>query len=352
MEYTSKAEVQDAHNTLWATFAAGHTKELAWRRWQLKQLWWLVDENQDALLEALRADLGRHDFESHHTDLAALRRDLLRTLACLPRWAADTRVPAAGGGGAPGWVLATAGRARVRHEPLGVALIIGAWNFPLLLLLQPLVAALAAGNCVVLKPSELAPACQRLLQELVPLYMDGSAVRVVTGGARETAELLTLRFAHIFFTGSAAVARHVATAAAKHLTPTVLELGGQAPAVVSARADLALAAKRVAYAKFLNAGQICLSVNHVLVDPAVHDEFVRLLAESFDRFLPARSQAIVRIVNERHWDRIAGLLDRTAGTVAYGGQRDRAERFIQPCIVTGVQLDGIPPPPPRSAVCA
>ena len=342
MQYTSTAEVLDTHSTLWATFATGRTKELAWRLWQLKQLWWLVDENQDALLAALRADLGRHDFESHATDLSALRRDLLNTLANLPRWAADERVPA-GGGGTPGWLLATTGHAHVRREPLGVALIIGAWNFPVLLVLQPLVAALAAGNCVVLKPSELAPACQQLLQELVPRYMDAAAVRVVTGGARETAELLTLRFAHIFFTGSTAVARHIAAAAAKHLTPTVLELGGQAPAVVSACADVSLAAKRVAYAKFMNAGQICLSVNHVLVDPAVHDEFVRLLAEWFDRFLPARSQAIVRIVNERHWDRVASLLDRTAGTVVYGGHRDRAQRFIQPCIVTGVQLDGIYP---------
>jgi aldehyde dehydrogenase (NAD+) len=221
-----------------------------------------------------------------------------------------------------------------------VALIIGAWNFPFLLLLQPLIAAIAAGCCVVLKPSELAEASQSLLERLVGKYLDRSAIRLVTAGPAETGKILERRFNHIFFTGSSKVARFVTAAAAKHLTPVVLELGGQGPAIVTASANVDLAAKRIAYGKFLNAGQICLSVNHVFVDPSIHDELVERLGYWFNQYLDGSYENYVRIVNQRNFDRLKTMLDRTDGKITYGGKIDRDERLIAPTVVTGVSIQG------------
>ena len=155
--------------------------------------------------------------------------------------------------------------------------MIGTWNFPFVLALAPVLAAISAGNCVVIKPSELAVTSQTLLAKLVPQYLDQSAIRLVTGGPAETGRILERKFNHIFFTGSSTIARHITSAAAKHLTPTVLELGGQGPAIVTGSANIDLSAKRLALSKVLNAGQICLSANHVFVDPAIHDQFVERL---------------------------------------------------------------------------
>jgi aldehyde dehydrogenase (NAD+) len=213
-------------------------------------------------------------------------------------------------------VTGTLGRARIRKEPLGVALIIGAWNFPFYLLLSPMISAISAGCCVMVKPSELAPASQDLIARLVTKYLDQSAIRVVTGGPAETSKILEQRFNQIFFTGSNKTARYITTAAAKYLTPTVLELGGQGPAIVTASADIDLAAKRIALGKFMNAGQICLTVNHVFVEPLIHDKFVERLGFWFDRFGDGdSSEQISRIINERNYDRLISVLEKTQGKI-------------------------------------
>ncbi|EXJ90169.1 aldehyde dehydrogenase (NAD+) [Capronia epimyces CBS 606.96] len=336
--YSSREEVESKLSTLRKTFRSGKTKDLAFRKWQLKQFWWLVTENEDKICQALAKDLNRTEFETYGSDILGLKQDILDHIEHLEEWAAD-EIPDAG------FLFGTLGKARVRKEPLGVALIIGAWNFPFLLLLQPMIAAIAAGCTVLLKPSELSRETEATLVSLVPQYFDPTAYAIVTGGPQEMQHILSLKFDHIFFTGSASVARHIAAAAAKHLTPTVLELGGRGPAIVGRTADLSIAAKRVAYAKFMNAGQICLSVNHVFVDPAVHDQFVAQLILWNDRFHGAdkskgkgEPSQMGKIVNERHYDRLQSILNKTHGDIVYGGSGDRAALQFKTTVVDGVHI--------------
>jgi aldehyde dehydrogenase (NAD+) len=348
-QFTTHQEFEDAYHLLFKTFATRKTKSLEWRKWQLKQLWWMIDDNEKAITDALSADLWRHEMESLASDILGLKTDILEHIEHLEEWAADERPENAG------LLFGRLGNARVRKEPLGVSLVIGAWNFPFLLTFQPVIAAVAAGCCVLIKPSELAVASEQLMANLVEKYLDQSAIRLVTGGPEETTRMLEYKFNQIFFTGSSKIARFVALAAAKHLTPTVLELGGQGPAIVTRSANLDLAAKRVAYAKFLNAGQICLSVNHVFVDPAVHDEFVRLLGKWIDRHSasapgqkPSSSSRgkngdMCKIINQRNYDRLASLLGKTKGKVACGGHCSAATGTMSLTVVTDVTVDGKPP---------
>lgn len=192
----------------------------------------------------------------------------------------------------------------------------------------------------MLKPSEVALHTQNLVAELVPKYMDQSAIRVVTGGPVETAKMLEHKFNHIFYTGSSKVARHISAAAATHLTPMVLELGGQGPAIVTRNADVDVSAKRIALVKFLNAGQICLSVNHIFADPFIYDEFVERLKHWTAKFRGGNDEAMVTIVNKRNYQRLSGLLERTSGQVSTAGAPDSKRNFFPPTVVSGVKLDG------------
>jgi len=203
-----------------------------------------------------------------------------------------------------------------------------------------MLAAIAAGCCVMLKPSELAEASQALLVSLIPKYLDQSAICLVTGGPAETGKILEHRFDHIFFTGSGKVAKYITAAAAKFLTPTVLELGGQGPAIVTSSANVDLAAKRIAYGKFLNAGQICLSINHVFVDPSVYDTFVDRLGFWFDKYLNNAEEGYCRIINDRNFNRLNDLLSKTNGKITCGGKSDPATRFFEPTVVRDVKLEG------------
>lgn len=331
--YTSKIDIDANLSILKETFKSGCTKNLLWRKWQLKQCWWMIQDYEEAICRALAVDLNRHEFESYASDILGLKTDILHHIEHLEEWTADS-IPDAG------FIMGILGKARIRKEPLGVALIIGAWNFPFLLLLQPMIAAIAAGCTVMLKPSENAKESQRVLVEMIPRYLDPSAYRVVTGGPQETGYILQQKFDHIFFTGSASVARHVAGAAAKHLTPTVLELGGQGPAIVTRTADLDLAAKRIAYAKFVNAGQICLSVNHVFVDAHIHEAFVSKLIYWNDKFQGKEKLATMgSIINERNYDRLMRLLKETKAEVVYGGNGDRSKLSFQPTVIDSVAMN-------------
>jgi aldehyde dehydrogenase (NAD+) len=221
-----------------------------------------------------------------------------------------------------------------------VALIIAPWNYPLQLSLGPLVGALAAGNCAVLKPSELAPATARLLAERLPGYLDPACVRVVEGEVAETTALLAERFDHIFYTGNGAVGRIVLEAAAKHLTPVTLELGGKSPCYVDASADLAVAARRIAWGKFFNAGQTCIAPDYVLAHAAIRDRLLDLLRATLRDFYgddPRTSPDYARIVNARHHRRLSALLG--AGTVVVGGESDEAQRYLAPTVLADVPPD-------------
>ena len=329
--WTSEAAFESAYSRLVETFSTGRTKNVAWRKWQLKQCWWMIVDNETKMVEAMKTDLNRAEFESYAMDIGLIRNEILETLKHVDEWATDEKIDA-------GFIMGTLGKARIRKEPLGVAFIIGAWNFPFAVSFAPMLAAIAAGCCVMVKPSEVAAASQNLLVDMMRQYLDPQAVQVVTGGPKETTFMLKHQFDHIFYTGSNKVAGFITAAAAHYLTPTVLELGGQGPAIITKSANVDLAAKRVAYAKFLNAGQICLSVNHVFADPSIHDSFVQRLAFWNDPFLSKGGDQMVHCVNDQNFNRLDKLLASTNGTISYGGDRDPATRRFSPTIVVDVEI--------------
>lgn len=313
------------------TFDDGLTRPLEWRREELRSVQRMLREGEDELLEALHADLGKPAAEARLTDLSLVAAEIDVMLRNLGRWSRPERVhmPA----------MQQPGHASVIREPLGVALVISPWNYPVQLLVLPMAAAIGAGNCVVAKPSELAPRTSAAIARLATRYLDGRAVAVVEGGVAETQELLGQPFDTIFYTGNGRVGRIVMEAAARHLTPVTLELGGKSPTIVDADTDIAVAARRIAWGKFMNAGQTCVAPDYVLVHRAAADELVDALRTSVRAFYgedPRRSPDYGRIVNDHHFDRLHGLLASTEATPAVGGGSDRAQRYIAPTILTGV----------------
>ena len=334
MSPPAQVDAPTLNKQLRATFESGRTRPLAWREAQLGGLRRMMVEGEADLVEALRADLGRPRVEAFAADIGHTKAELRHLAKHVSSWVKPTKVrlPATVAP-AKGWIV---------PEPLGVALVIAPWNYPIQLLIEPLGAALAAGNCVLAKPSELAPASSAVMARLLPQYVDPDAVVVVEGGVDETTALLAERWDHIFFTGSTAVGHVVAAAAAKHLTPTVLELGGKSPTYVHRSADLDVAARRIAWGKFLNAGQTCIAPDYVLVDHEVKDALVDKLSRQIGDFYGADAKAsssFGRIVNDRHVARLQGLLDAGAGTVATGGQVDAAERFVAPTVTVEPSAD-------------
>jgi aldehyde dehydrogenase (NAD+) len=313
-------------------FRAGTTKPLAWRLRQLGALRRMLLEQGPAIEDALAADLGKSGTESQMSEIGVVVGEIDNTLRHLRRWLRPQRVSV------PLSVAPAA--ARVVREPLGVVLVIGPWNYPVQLALVPLAGALAAGNAVILKPSELAPATSALLARLLPEYLDRSAVAVLEGGPAETTELLREKFDHIFFTGNARVGRIVARAAAEQLTPVTLELGGKSPAYVHDDADPAAIAERLVFGKFLNAGQTCVAPDYVLATPETARRLLPHLQDAVTRLYgddPQASPDYGRIVNDRQFSRLSALLDGVHADV--GGVTDRTTRYIAPTIVDGVDLD-------------
>ena len=316
-------------------FRSGVLRDVESRRVQLQRLRSMVSDQEDRLIDALVADVGKPRLEAYTTEIAFTVNEIDHTLKHLDSWTKPAKV------GVP--LTFKPGRARLVPEPLGTACIIAPWNYPLQLLLAPLVPALAAGNTAVLKPSEVTPTVAAVVAELVPRYFDPSTVAVVTGAVDETTALLEQRFDHIFYTGNGKVGRVVMRAAAEHLTPVTLELGGKSPAIVTADANISVAARRIAWAKFLNAGQTCVAPDYVLVEEPVEGALVAALTDAVTAFYgddPERSPDYARIVNERHHDRLTSLLDAGGyDATVIGGSGDRATRYLAPTILTGVKPD-------------
>ena len=315
-----------------ASFEAGRTRPLAWRREQLGRVAALARENRERIVGALQRDFGKPVIEALLTDVSIVAADAELAGKQLDRWTRPERAATP--------VSQRPGRAKIVREPLGVVLVIAPWNYPVQLLLSPLVAALAAGNCAVLKPSELVPHTSAVLADLVPRYLDPECVALVEGGVPETTALLAERFDHVFYTGGGAVGRVVLEAAAKHLTPVTLELGGKSPCLVDQTARLDVAARRIAWGKFLNAGQTCIAPDYVLVDERREDELVEKLAAAVRTFYgddPKRSPDYARIVNRRHFERLAGLLKD--GEAVVGGQLDAETRYVAPTVLRRVAPD-------------
>jgi aldehyde dehydrogenase (NAD+) len=323
-------EIPDLVAGIRQTFDARRTRPLAWRRQQLEGLIAFTAENGDRLVEALAADLGKPELEARTADLGQVPTEAKKALKNLKKW---TRPEG------KGWIPMM-GRSFVVREPLGVVLIIAPWNYPVGLLLSPLVGAIAAGNAAVLKPSEVTAHTSRALAELLPKYLDNDAIGIVEGGVKETTALLDERFDHIFYTGNGSVGRIVMDAAARNLTPVTLELGGKSPCIVDRTADLAVTARRIAWGKFLNAGQTCVAPDYLLVDEAIENELVGELQKSVRDFYgddPNGSVDYTRIINRRHHERLSKLME--GHEVAFGGKSDAERCSIEPTVLRNVSPD-------------
>ncbi|KDR38179.1 aldehyde dehydrogenase family protein [Caballeronia glathei] len=313
-------------------FLSGATRPAAWRRAQLEAVKALFTENHDELCDALWKDLRRNMNDADLMDVAYCAKEAEHALKHLGTWMKPTNEPMP--------AVFRPGHIVVHRDPLGVTLIIGAWNEPFMLTFGPLTAALAAGNTAVLKPSEIAENCAAAAARLVPKYFDPRAVAVAEGGVPETTALLAQKWDLIFFTGSPSIGRIVHQAAAKNLTPCVLELGGKNPTIVHSSANLKVAARRIAYGRFLNSGHICTAPDHVLVWPDVKDEFVQRLTETIHELYgadPQQSPDYGRVINRRNFDRLVSLLG--SGKVAVGGQSDPADLYIAPTVLVDVAVD-------------
>ena len=313
-------------------FQSGATRSAKWREEQLIALRAMMKDHAEEFYGALWRDLRRNRIDSDWTDVKYITSEVSHAIAHFRRWMKPLSVSTP-------LVLAPS-HTRVRFDPLGVGLIIGTWNYPVMLTLSPLIAAISGGNAAVIKPSEVAAATADVIARRLPEYLDRGAFSVVLGAQAETTALLEQRWDHIFFTGGTTVAKVVMTAAAKNLTPVVLELGGKNPTIVHSSANLRVAAHRIAFGRWFNAGQTCTAPDYVLVFTDVAGAFLGHLKETVLQFYgedPQKSPDYGRIINLRHFDRLTGLL--ASGTIYHGGQHDRTDRFIAPTVLVNVSPD-------------
>lgn len=314
-----------------SVYADGRTRTAAWRIHQLKGIERLLHEREHEIATALADDLGRNAVEAWLADIALVRAEATYARKRVPRWMRKrpqpvplNQLPALG------WV---------QYEPLGLVVVIGAWNYPVYLTLCPLIAALAAGNVVIVKPSEVSPATSSLLARLLPQYIDSEAVVVAEGDAKVTQELLAQGPDHVLFTGGAKIGRKIMAAAAPHLTSVVLELGGKSPVIVASDADLDITARRILWMKLLNSGQTCLAPDYVLAQRPIHDELIRCITDTITEFRADQPGNGLRIVNQRQFDRLAGYLASTSGRIATGGGSDRETLTIEPTVIVDPDPD-------------
>lgn len=332
MSATSISRIPGLVAGLRHNFGTGITRPEVWRREQLARLRTLLVDRGREFEQALFEDLGKSGTESQLAEIGFLLSEIDHTLAHLSRWMRPRRV------GVPLAVLPAT--ARIVPEPLGVVLIIAPWNYPLMLALSPLIGALAAGNAAVVKPSELAPATSALIARTLAEALDPRAVTVIEGAVPETTALLEEQFDHIFYTGSGRIGRVVARAAAEHLTPITLELGGKSPVFVDDSVPLAEAARRIAWGKFMNAGQTCVAPDYVLGRADVLRDIAPLLRDAIHELYGSasdRNPDYGRIVNDAQFERLTAYL--ADGEVVTGGRHDAATLFIEPTVLTDVDRE-------------
>jgi len=325
-------DFSDVVQHLRLSFNQGKTRPVAQRIQQLKQFLKMLKENQDLFVEALHQDLRKPKFEATMMEFTVLVAEATKFIDALPKWVELQRTEAD--------LVNKFNTCGIKYEPLGVALIIGAWNYPLLLSLQPFIGCIAAGNCGILKPSELSPATASLIENLIPRYLDEDCFRVITGGKDETSALLKERFDLIFYTGGHVVGKIVLQAAAEHLTPVVLELGGKSPCFVDDDCNFEVSAKRIIWGKYVNSGQTCLAPDYILCSKEAEAKLIPALVSAVKEFYgdnPKTSPDLARIINERHFSRIKAQID--PDKVAFGGDCDQDEKYIGPTILKDVTLD-------------
>ncbi len=313
-------------------FNTNATKDPEFRIGLLKQLKTLLKANESRLDEAIYKDFRKSSFENYATELSIIYHEINLAMGNLKDWSRRKRVSTN--------MANLPGRSYIIPEPLGVSLIIGAWNYPYQLSILPAVAAIAAGNTVIIKPSELAMNTSNIMASIINENFPKEMLHVVEGGVPETTALLNEKFDKIFYTGNGTVGRIVMAAAAKHLTHVTLELGGKSPAFVFADAKLKIAAKRLVWAKFLNGGQTCVAPDYLLVEKSIKEKLVEEIKKQIKKIYgdnPKESEAFVRIINPRHFDRIMKLLD--TGKIILGGDSDKDELYIAPTLMDNVSYD-------------
>lgn len=330
LTFTKVADIPRIVASCRTAFDKGAVREIAKRKDAIRKVIKMVDENEAALLEAVKKDLRKSAFETKLMELAMVRNEAYECLDGVDGWIHE-KVPLEG--------IQHLDSCYVRRDPLGVVLIIGAWNYPLQLTLVGLCGALAAGNTVVLKPSEVSPHTAGVLATLIPKYLPPELCAVVNGGVAETTAVLKERFDHILYTGNSRVAKIVMRAASEHLTPVTLELGGKSPCIVDANADLSITARRIMWGRFTNCGQTCIAPDYLLVHESVKKPLIEQLRIAREAFLGKDPQKCVdygRMVNDMHWQRVVDLMK--GGQVVVGGEHDKADKFIAPTVLDNVDL--------------
>ena len=314
------------------SFDSGLTRPLSWRKQQLQQLKRMLEEHQDKFYQALKQDLNKSEQEAWTAEIGFTIGDIVHTIKHLRKWARPRKVST------PAFLQPAS--SYTLPEPLGTVLIIGAWNYPIQLTLAPLVAAIAAGNCAVVKPSELSAHSAALLAELLPRYVDSNAIQLINGGVAETTELLKLRFDHILYTGGEAVGKIVMRAASEYLCPTTLELGGKSPCIVDSNTDLKVTADRIAWSKWMNAGQTCVAPDYIIVEKAFAATLIEALKRTITAFYGSdakQSPDYGRIINSRHFARLHHYLQDH--NVVIGGDCDPEQLYLAPTVLLDPPLD-------------
>ncbi|XP_062708130.1 aldehyde dehydrogenase, dimeric NADP-preferring isoform X6 [Aedes albopictus] len=319
----------DVVQQLHTTFSSGKTRNVEFREQQLKNLLRMYEENSAEMVNVLAADLRKHKQEAHVLEIDFLINDIRNTIFNFREWVKPEKPEKT--------MVNIMDGVYIYKDPYGVVLVIGAWNYPLQLTLVPVAAAIAAGNCVLIKPSEVAAATSKFIAETIPKYLDSECYRVVEGGAKETAEILRQKFDYVFYTGSGRVGRIIHQACNENLTPCTLELGGKSPCYIDSTADIPIATKRILWGKFINAGQTCIAPDYLLCSKQVQKQFLeeagKILKEWYGNN-PKDSPDLCRIINQQHFQRLSAMIK--GANVAIGGETDSQEKYIAPTILVDV----------------
>lgn len=312
-------------------FQTGKTKDVTFRIEQLKTLKQAIIEHEQSIVEALQADLHKPEVETYLTEISVIK-EIDYAIKHLQNWTKPQKA-------AVSWDFFSYS-ARIYPEPLGVVLIIGPWNYPFNLIISPLIGAIAAGNCAIIKPSEIASHTSDIIAKIIAKHFDPAYLAVVEGGVEASQKLLAEKFDHIFFTGGTAVGKIIMAAAAKYLTPVTLELGGKSPCIVDTDINLEHTVRRITWGKFINAGQTCIAPDYLLVNKTIKKDLIDGLEKSLKEFYgenPVNSPDYARIISQKHFDRLVSFLKD--GEVVIGGENQPSERYIAPTLIDNVSLE-------------
>jgi aldehyde dehydrogenase (NAD+) len=311
-------------------FSSGKTRSIDFRIEQLNQLKTLIIDNENAIIQALKKDLYKPETEAVINEIILVKKEINLAIKKIKKWSKPLRVSTP-------FPALWPGKSFIHHEPYGVVLIISPWNYPFLLTMMPLIGAIMAGNCVIIKPSEVAVHSEKIITQLINQHFSLDYIHVVNANSNETQQLLTETFDYIFFTGGENIGKEVMLAAAKHLTPVTLELGGKSPCIIDETIDLDYVARRVVWGKFMNAGQTCIAPDYLLVHASCKEKLIDKLKNVIQEFYgnhPEQSQSFSRIINQKHFDRLCRLLKN--GNIVLGGIHDREKLYISPTLIENV----------------